>query len=289
MASSRPKHTPVHGNYHGYYTKRPSVNDPRLGLLPKDLFLGARVLDVGCNEGWVTCEIAQSWGAERVVGVDIDEVLIRAAWKRRRTVWSLQEPPSPPRDSTNTTLGTKRKREEARSDDNVATSSPRADYFPASFEHMFGPLPLPSSLTSTSTATPGQKSEFPHNVVFVTADWAAKEIPEDAEGYNVVIAFSISKWIHLNGGDAGLMQFFRRVHSVLLPGGKFILEPQEWDTYAKAKRLDSRLRENAQTLMLRPHDFERILQELGFGPAVHLGSTGEGGFLRPVDMYEKVR
>lgn len=54
----------------------------------------------------------------------------------------------------------------------------------------------------------------------------------------LVARFSISKWIHLNGGDEGLRTFFRRVHEVLKPGGTFILEPQEWDTYGKAKRMD---------------------------------------------------
>ena len=34
------------------------------------------------------------------------------------------------------------------------------------------------------------------------------------------------------------MRFFRRVHSVLASGGEFILEPQAWDTYGKAKRMD---------------------------------------------------
>jgi 2-polyprenyl-3-methyl-5-hydroxy-6-metoxy-1,4-benzoquinol methylase len=40
-----------------YYNKRPFLFDERLAVLPADLFRGARVLDVGCNEGWVTCEI----------------------------------------------------------------------------------------------------------------------------------------------------------------------------------------------------------------------------------------
>jgi 7SK snRNA methylphosphate capping enzyme len=34
------------------------------------------------------------------------------------------------------------------------------------------------------------------------------------------------------------MRFFQRVHSVLDTGGVFVLEPQTWDTYAKAKRMD---------------------------------------------------
>jgi 7SK snRNA methylphosphate capping enzyme len=108
-------------------------------------------------------------------------------------------------------------------------------------------------------------------------------------------SFSISKWIHINGGDAGLTRFFHRVHSVLDTGGVFILEPQTWDTYGKAKRMDevclarlflyaSRLISNAQTLKetaknskLRPDDFDSMLCEIGFGPGQHLGTTGEGG------------
>ncbi len=42
-----------------YYNKRPPTNDRRLALVPRGLFNGKRVLDVGCNEGIVTCEIGE--------------------------------------------------------------------------------------------------------------------------------------------------------------------------------------------------------------------------------------
>ncbi|KAJ7255300.1 Bicoid-interacting protein 3-domain-containing protein [Mycena rebaudengoi] len=238
---------PIHGNYHGYYLKRPSVNDPRLELLPPGTFAGKRVLDVGCNEGWVSCEIAQSHDALKVVGVDIDNALVRAAWRRRRAT-------------------RKRKRVEP-------VGEP--DYFPASCAHTLGPLPIPNSSPLL----------FPHN-----------PIPEDENGYDVVLAFSITKWIHLNGGDDALP-------TVLSPGGHFVVEPQAWDTYRKAKRMDKRLRDTAQGLELRPDDFPRMLADLGFGQPLHLGSVGEGGgsclfyqrtvlnaisgFHRPVDVYTK--
>ncbi|KAI0751536.1 Bin3-domain-containing protein [Daedaleopsis nitida] len=262
---------PVYGNYHGYYNKRPATNDQRLALVPEDLFEGKRVLDVGCNEGFVTCEIAQVLGAKRVIGVDIDDTLVRAAWKHRRSVWSHQQP------MATTTL---------RNEDSSTSSEPdsQVDYFPASFEHMFGPLPIPDAANHQSDVA----DAFPHNVSFRTADWVNNAIPEDADGYDVVVAFSISKWIHLNDGDEGLLRFFQRVYTVLNPGGTFVLEPQEWDTYAKAKRMDARLKENARTLQLRPDDFERLLRDVGFGSAEHLGIAGEGGFRRPIDLYVKV-
>ncbi|KAF8582530.1 Bin3-domain-containing protein [Ramaria rubella] len=284
---------PIHGNYKGYYTKRPFVNDPRLALLPSDFFRNSVVLDIGCNEGWVTCEIAQQWGAKKVIGVDIDSELIRTAWRRRRTVWSLQEPdvhiseepeepePLPPRK--------KRKRHHADHDvdtdnmDNAPPPRPRHSYFPQAMEHMFGSLPIPSS-----TSLPGQHNpKFPHNVSFHTADWVSNGLPSDAQLYDAVLAFSISKWIHLNNGDEGLLRFFRRVASVLQTGGRFILEPQAWDTYAKAKRMDARLKETAASLKIRPEDFPGLLSELGFGERERLGTIGEGGFRRPVDVYIK--
>ncbi|KAF8636044.1 hypothetical protein AX17_003839 [Amanita inopinata Kibby_2008] len=245
--------TPIYGNYHGYYSKRPSVRDPRLAVLPKDIFKGTRVLDVGCNEGWVTCEIAQSLGAHKVIGVDIDKSLVSAAWRRRRAVWSLQAP-----------------------------TDGEPDYFPASCEHEFGSLPVPPAVHRG-------KHVFPHNLTFRTADWVEEEIVDDKEGYDVVVAFSISKWIHLNGGDDALVRFFRRVHDVLRqPGGTFVLEPQPWDTYAKAKRMSDALRENAKHLKLRPDDFPALLQSIGFSSPQHLGVVGEGGFCRPVDVYTRL-
>ncbi|KAH7922904.1 Bin3-domain-containing protein [Leucogyrophana mollusca] len=272
---------PIHGNYHGYYSKRPSIRDPRIALLPDGFFASKRVLDIGCNEGWVTCEIAQSWDAHQVIGVDIDDILIRSAWKRRRTAWSLQAPEEAktqePSDGSDATVisepPSKRMRSLPEAEDDPS------NYFPASCEHSYGPLPIPSHAR--------EKHRFPHNITFRTADWVHNEIPEDKSPYDIVLAFSISKWIHLNSGDEGLMRFFNRVHSSLKPGGAFILEPQAWDTYAKARRMDESLKENAKNLKLRPDDFAATLQNIGFGPPQHLGATGEGGFHRPVDIYIK--
>ncbi|KAJ8494408.1 hypothetical protein ONZ51_g2342 [Trametes cubensis] len=228
---------------------------------------------------------AQRLGAKRIVGVDIDDALVRLAWKHRRSVWSQQGPPENVSGRTQegedpSARSRKRRRSSLSAEDSHRPQQGIPDYFPASCEHMFGPLLIPDAVS--------QDGSFPHNVAFRTADWVHNEIPDDAEGYDVVLAFSISKWIHLNGGDEGLLKFFRRVYQVLGPGGTFVLEAQEWDTYGKAKRMDPKLKENAKTLKLRPDDFERILQDIGFGPAEHLGAVGEGGFRRPVDLYTKI-
>ena len=57
----------------------------------------------------------------------------------------------------------------------------------------------------------------------------------------------------------------------------FVLEPQPWETYAKARRQHNQLGETVKTLKLRPDDFPGLLQSIGFGPAQHLGFVGDGG------------
>ena len=198
--------------------------------------------------------LAQSLGPHKVVGVDIDDTLVQAAWRRRRTVWSLQGPSLATTSASNNVddglqpTPKKRKLEEAPVSV-VGASSRGRNYFPLSCEHEFGSLPIPPS-------TIRGKHAFPHNLSFRTANWIRDEIPEDAEGYDVVVAyatsilaycerfltgffdrFSVSKWIHLNEGDEGVKEFFRKVHTVLKTGGAFVLEPQPWESYAKAKRM----------------------------------------------------
>jgi 7SK snRNA methylphosphate capping enzyme len=143
------------------------------------------------------------------------------------------------------------------------------NHFPASCEHEFGSLPIPPSCSRG-------KEVFPHNVSFRCADWTGTDIVEDSTGYDVVVAFSISKWIHLNALDAGLTSFFRKVHKVLVEGGVFILEPQLWDSYAKARRMSDTLKENAKKLKLKPEDFQGVLEEIGFRHETRI-EVGEGG------------
>lgn len=79
---------PTHGNFYGYFTKRSRVagGDERLGLVPREWVAGKRALDVGCNSGVVTVELAQGFGASEAVGVDIDDGLVELAKKYSKLV-----------------------------------------------------------------------------------------------------------------------------------------------------------------------------------------------------------
>lgn len=55
--------------------------------------------------------------------------------------------------------------------------------------------------------------------------------------FDLVLCLSITKWIHLNWGDAGLKRFFKRIFYNLRPGGRLVLEPQAWPSYNKRRKL----------------------------------------------------
>ncbi|KAH8982848.1 hypothetical protein EDB92DRAFT_1770213, partial [Lactarius akahatsu] len=61
--------------------------DSRLTLLPHNLLATARVL--GCNDG---LGLLRDRHPRRVVGIDIDDVPMCMALRRRRTLWSHQAP-----------------------------------------------------------------------------------------------------------------------------------------------------------------------------------------------------
>jgi hypothetical protein len=63
------------------------------------------------------------------------------------------------------------------------------------------------------------------------------DVPDELQ-LSLLSRLSITKWIHLHGEDGGLLEFFHRVYRLLRPGGILVLEPQEWEGYKSAKRMD---------------------------------------------------
>lgn len=81
---------------------------------------------------------------------------------------------------------------------------------------------------------------FPENVSFRTFNYAVTDeaqMVSDKQQYDLILCLSLTKWIHLNFGDVGLKMTFRRMFNQLRPGGKLILEAQNWASYKKRKKL----------------------------------------------------
>ncbi|RKP38167.1 Bicoid-interacting protein 3-domain-containing protein, partial [Dimargaris cristalligena] len=246
-----------YGNYAQYYGYRqPSQGtvdpvaalDPRIALLDPAWIRNQRVLDIGCNAGFVTSGLAlhlQPWWA---VGVDIDPTLIRKAKQHLHFINSLLPP------SFHST-----------SIENISTRP--AIYFPLSMPRLFGNIPPSHSAQLTPTPTLVQSPlKFPQNVFYHSLNWLHPPDPSPLPThYDTILALSVSKWIHLHHGDFGLCQFFQKAYDQLVPGGRFVLEPQAFEGYAKRSRLTETMSHNYQSIQMRPEHFkEHLMSVVGF-------------------------
>lgn len=220
-----------HGNYRQYYGYRnqDKFSDYRLSLIEKSWITGLDVLDIGCNAGHLTLLLARDHHPRKIVGVDIDPVLIQYAQK------------------------------------NIRHYCPTEKKFPESFASLYGPLRAPYVNTGQVNSSGGK--EFPENVVFIQGNYvfSCDEFLDRQEPeYDTIIAFSITKWVHLNNGDAGLKRFFRRIFRQLRPGGRLLLEPQPWKSYQRRKKLTKEIEENFPKLNFKPAEFQDFLVKIGF-------------------------
>ncbi|TKR76866.1 hypothetical protein L596_017941 [Steinernema carpocapsae] len=246
-----------YGNYNRYYgtrlgkaTKGNDQDDPRLEMLPKHYFEHKSVLDIGCNVGYLTMKIAKRYGPRRVVGIDIDDILIGLARKHIRNFC--------PKD--------------VKIDEK--TRYPES-FFDGNYE--------PGNLDI----------KFPDNVWFRVENYV---LPDDylldavTPEFDVIMALSITKWIHLNWGDAGLKRFFDRAFRHLRPNGVFIVEPQDFKTYGKKSNLTPEIKENYKNIELKPDGFREHLEGLGF---VYVEAkeppkkTVTKGYDRPILFFKK--
>ncbi|XP_052447475.1 7SK snRNA methylphosphate capping enzyme-like [Carassius gibelio] len=165
--------------------------------------------------------------------------------------------------------------------------------FPVSLQISRGPIvgpPLPE--INTERLPPG---DFPANVTFVKGNYVLENdllLQTQREEYDVVLCLSVTKWVHLNWGDAGLKRLFHRVYKHLRPGGLFILEPQPWNSYGKRKKLTETIFKNYHGIRLKPDRFSSYLTaEVGFS-SYELIATSQNhsrGFQRPIYLFRKGR
>ncbi|KAF7538088.1 hypothetical protein G7054_g3228 [Neopestalotiopsis clavispora] len=104
--------------------------------------------------------------------------------------------------------------------------------------------------------------------------------------FDVVLLLSVTKWIHLNNGDAGMLALFEHIHDLLNDGGHLVVEPQPMSNYQRASKKNKELRETYKTIKIQP-PFDNELKAQGFERILEF-EREEEGFSRPVHVWKKL-
>lgn len=135
--------------------------------------------------------------------------------------------------------------------------------------------------------------------VFLQANYILKDaslLDLEKPQYDAILCLSITKWIHLNHGDAGIKFMFKRIFKQLNPNGVLILEAQTFATYKKRSKIDPEMQQNFKSIELKPDKFESYLlsDEIGFAESWCLAdneilkqSSQAKGFRRPLQVFIK--
>ncbi|KAF2008594.1 S-adenosyl-L-methionine-dependent methyltransferase [Aaosphaeria arxii CBS 175.79] len=267
--------TTTWGNYRDYQGpanqnpgSAPSIHvrDVRLTLLDSllpGLFNAKNCLDIGCNAGRVSCQLALDFGAASVTGVDIDTKLVDQASNLLALRSSRVRPANAPATAhTNANVN---------ANDNASgdCSDSVVNYFPMSaiLNHGYRFEPQGKGTRHSTASAPTSGPETNHRVRFVSEDWVVSSNPATDGPYHVILALSVIKWMHLEHGDEGLVKFFRKCAASLANGGFLIIELQDWQSYQKAVRSQKgpHYRESLEKLQYRPEtSFTELLREQGF-------------------------
>lgn len=242
-----------YGNYHRYYGYRvgETLEDHRVAHFQDEWFTGKRVVDIGCNEGLVGLSIAVRCAPASMLGVDIDNHLVkkakdklerlrRAAGKQAREVakHAEKEKESP--------VGTALEGTEGGKKENPAEIDPAT--------------PSSASLSLAHAVAALKSSKF-------KCCNAVDEVFEE-NSCDAALCLSVTKWIQLNWGDAGLLKLFRNIFHALSPGGIFLVEPQPWRSYKQAfkkQNMPPETRAHFRDIKIKPSDYRGVLRDtIGF-------------------------
>ncbi|EGD73956.1 hypothetical protein PTSG_05650 [Salpingoeca rosetta] len=285
------------------YVRVSTFQDTRLAAFPPEWFRGKTVLDIGCNTGYTTLEIAQRFEPRAVRGIDRDPLLIARC--RRK----LQE-----------------------------RASECGGQFPRGLVHAHGPLTAcPTDAAHTcvrpTTETEAVKSKllqffrdlgdvpageavdappppaFPENVAFEQLNIAEDILlPTDGDGdaaededelaqptqpmlrpaFDVILCLNVTKFVHLCYGDDGIRRMFRAMYELLKPGGRLIIQIQQWAAYQRDREKLPLYWHNATRISLRPAAFPKTLMNMGLLlEAQHSVLEGVRCHRRPMFVFYK--
>lgn len=246
----------------GNYPTSPEVAQTRLQALnDESLFNGCRVLDFGCSDGSLLFEIAKAYKPCYLKGVDADSKLIESAASKARETTSLEK-----------------------SNRNQQSNFRDVSWVPLCFQSRCrASLTIPDRLSRRSVALPKDKIA----PVFELENVIANITKYRLEQFDTLICLSLTKWIHLNWGDPGLMRLLLKIYNSLKIGGRLILDIHDWKSYKKKKNFSSTFQYTFCTISIKPRYILERLYKLGFEKEREIDYGYETDLKRPIFILRK--
>ncbi|KAL1325715.1 hypothetical protein HN51_035777 [Arachis hypogaea] len=274
------KHVFPYGNYRSYYGYRIGQDvdeDPRLKVFRKEWFEDKECLDIGCNNGIITIQIAQKFGCRRILGIDIDSDRVEDAYWNLRKAVRLKS------------TGNKRAKPSKLEDKDHADNSEDKDHADNS-ENSATVSSNEDAKGISKDILSSEQSDLFDIVSFKRENFVQSRHPPGKQ-YDTILCLSVTKWIHLNWGDEGLIKLFAETWNLLRPGGVLVLEPQPWKSYESNRLVSETTAANYRSITIRPADFQEILLDrIGFRTVEHVNSgmtDSKTGFNRPILAFRK--
>ena len=108
--------------------------------------------------------------------------------------------------------------------------------------------------------------------------------------YATVMCLSVSKWVHLNHGDEGLLRLFDALHASTETSGFLVLEFQRWQSYRNSRSASRTCKANFDRIVIRPEDFVGVLVRRGWLIVERFNENEEPGcrLTRPLLVLQKL-
>lgn len=254
-------------NYYGYRIGHDMEGDPRLKVFKKEWFEGKDCLDIGCNSGIITIQIAKIFHCCSILGVDIDSDRIQEAnWNLRRTLRKYDN-----------------KHPNASKSEVTGGSNGLEDSVNASLDE--------EARVASKDYSAINERNLCDIVSFQTENFVQSVRPLPRKYYDTIICLSVTKWVHLNWGDEGVITLFTKIWKLLQPGGILVLEPQPWRSYESNRHTSETTAATYRNIMFPPDHFQDMLiDKIGFKTVEDVTSGLSGsktGFNRPILAFQK--
>ena len=215
------------GNKSNYYSQKKTNpwNDKRLEIINAKYFNNCRVLDIGCHEGYLPIHIFLKYQTSKIDAIDVDTTTLIRAVKRVQIIDKIIK------------------------NQNLSDSEINLKLFEE--DKILGAVKIYKKYCNKKPILSG--------ITFMCKNIIDLDPYMKTMKYDTILALKLTKYIHLNFGDEGIITMFKNIFCLLNVGGHLILQSQSFKKYKKMKNFVGVFKKNINQIKLFPEKFIEFL------------------------------